>query len=251
MPKTLITLLLDRSGSMASIKDDTIGGFNAYVDTLKAADAGDIDFTFLQFDSNSIDKICVAVPVAQVPQLDASNYVPGASTPLIDAAYKTIKAVEKSLDGHPADAKIIVCIQTDGQENCSTDHTWHDLTLLIKEKTAAGWQFNFMGTGIDAYAQGAQMGIAASNTVSTGRDARSVRASFAASADNAAAYARGKRADMSYTSAQRAASGDAYADKIKGLNQDPAKPATPAKPAAPAPTPKAVDKRSVVDDFTL
>jgi hypothetical protein len=81
MPKTLVTLLLDRSGSMAMIKDDTIGGFNAYVDTLKAAGAN-IDFTFLQFDSTSIDKICVAVPVSQAPRLDKSNYVLGASTPL-------------------------------------------------------------------------------------------------------------------------------------------------------------------------
>ncbi len=246
MPKTLITLLLDRSGSMASIKDDTIGGFNAYVDTLKAADAGDIDFTFLQFDSNSIDKICIAVPLSHAPRLDERNYVPGASTPLIDAAYKTIKAVEKALDGRPADSKIIVCIQTDGQENCSTEHTWHDLNLLIKEKTAAGWQFNFMGTGIDAYAQGAQMGIAADNTISTGRDSQSVRASFAANAKNAAEYARGARADMSYTRAQRSQSGDAYADKVKGLNQDPAKPAAPT-----APNLKATERRSVVDDFTL
>ena len=244
MPKTLITLLLDRSGSMASIKDDTIGGFNAYVDTLKAADAHDIDFTFLQFDSNSIDKICVAVPVSQAPRLDESNYVPGASTPLIDAAYATIKAVEKSLDGRPADCKIIVCIQTDGRENCSTEHTWHDLNLLIKEKTAAGWQFNFMGTGIDAYAQGAQMGIAAANTMSTGRDRRSVHASFASSAANAAAYARGTRANMSYTMAQRSESGDGYADKVKDLNQHPAQ-------QTPAPVPNRKAKRPIVDDFTL
>jgi len=243
MPKTLITLLLDRSGSMASIKDDTIGGFNAYVDTLKAA-GGDIDFTFLQFDSNSIDKICVAVPVSQAPRLDASNYVPGASTPLIDAAYKTVKAVEESLDVHPTDTKIIVCIQTDGQENCSTEHSWHDLNLLIKEKTAAGWQFNFMGTGIDAYAQGARMGIAAANTISTGRDRRSVRASFIANAANAVAYARDMRVDMSYTAAQRAESGDAHADKVEGLNQAPATPAAPMAPRRKA-------ARPIVDDFTL
>jgi len=250
MPKALITFLLDRSGSMASIKDDTIGGFNAYVDTLKAAGAGDIDFTFLQFDSNSIDKICVAVPVSQAPRLDERNYVPGASTPLIDAAYRTIKAVEKSLDGRPADTKIIVCIQTDGQENCSTEHTWFDLNLLIKKKTAAGWQFNFMGTGIDAYAQGEQMGIDAMNTLSTGRDSRSVRASFAANAANAADYARGARADMSYTRAQRAESGDTYADKVKGLNQSPAN--SPPPPTPPkASTRKATGKRSVVDDFKL
>ena len=227
MPKTLITLLLDRSGSMASIKDDTIGGFNAYVDTLKAADANDIDFTFLQFDSNSIDKICVAVPVSQAPRLDESNYVPGASTPLIDAAYKTIKAVEKSLDGRPADSKIIVCIQTDGQENCSTEHTWHDLNLLIKEKTAAGWQFNFMGAGIDAYQAASAMGIGAAATMSYDKgDIVASRAAFAASAQNMRAWVRGDAVKMEFTDEQKSQAGDAFhkpvesAQQTKGLVDD-------------------------------
>ncbi len=60
---TLVTFLLDRTGSMESIKDDTIGGFNAYLSALKADGAG-IEFSLLQFDSMSIDKVCVNIPVA-------------------------------------------------------------------------------------------------------------------------------------------------------------------------------------------
>ena len=71
-------------------------------------------------DSNISEKVCVAVPVSQVAELTMESYQPGASTPLIDAAYKTIKTVEKSLNG--SNPKVVVCIQTDGHENASTEH---------------------------------------------------------------------------------------------------------------------------------
>jgi hypothetical protein len=244
-PRTLVTFLLDETGSMQSIKDDTIGGFNSYLSTLKASQET-IDFTLLKFDSRRIEKVCVAVPVDEVAELDANNYQPGASTPLIDAAYKTIKAVEKSLNG--SKPKVIVCIQTDGHENASTEHSWDELNALIKEKTAAGWQFNFLGTGIDAYDTGAKMGVAAMNTMSTGRSAQHVRASYAAMADSCLAYARGEALTTEYSMAARIASGDQYYGKA-GLGTKPAavpqQTVPPANPTAPKPRPQAVD------DFTL
>jgi hypothetical protein len=106
------TSTLDRTGSMERIRDDTIGGFNAYIDGLKGDGAAGIEFTLVQIDSMSIDKIYVAVPIAEVARLSRETYEPRASTPLIDAAYKTITAVEASLVGAPA-AKVVICIQTD------------------------------------------------------------------------------------------------------------------------------------------
>jgi hypothetical protein len=114
---------------MQSIKDDTIGGFNSYLASLKAESAP-IDFTLIKFDSCRIEKVCVAAPVAQVKELDAASYQPGASTPLIDAAYKTIKAVEKSLNGRSP--KVVICIQTDGHENASTEHTWDATSMTLR-----------------------------------------------------------------------------------------------------------------------
>lgn len=147
--RTVVTFLLDRTGSMEAIRDDTIGGFNDYLDGLKRAGEANIEFTLVQFDSMSIDKICVAVPIAEVEKLSRDSYQPRASTPLIDAAYKTITAVEASLVSAPA-AKVVICIQTDGQENSSTEHSWNELNALVKEKAALGWQVNFMGVGMDA-----------------------------------------------------------------------------------------------------
>jgi hypothetical protein len=135
--RTLVTFLLDRTGSMEAIRDDTIGGFNAYLDGLKGDGEAYIEFTLIQFDSVSIDKICVAVPIAKVDKLTRETYQPRASTPLIDAAVKTINAVEASLRHDPA-AKVVVCIQTDGQENSSVEHNWGELNALIKGEVGQG-----------------------------------------------------------------------------------------------------------------
>src|SRR5262249_31143316 len=135
--RTLVTFLLDETGSMESIKDDTIGGVNFYLRFLKA-EAAPVDFMLVKFDNRRIEKGCGTGSVLEVAELTTESYQPGASTPLIDAAYKTIKAVEKSLNG--SNPKVVVCIQTDGHENASTEHTWNELNALIKEKTAAGWQ---------------------------------------------------------------------------------------------------------------
>jgi len=205
----LVTFLLDRSGSMGNIWDETIGGFNVYLETLQNSGAA-LKFTLLQFDSSGIDKCCVAEPVENVKPLDRRSYQPSGATPLIDAAFKTIVAVEESLGKYDAAPKVIICIQTDGEENSSTEHTWDELKRLVAEKTEKGWQFNFMGTGIDAYDQGARMGIAAANTMSTGLAETEVRASFAAAGASSMRFATGTAATTAYLASERAAAGDRF-----------------------------------------
>lgn len=143
------------------------------------------------------------------PHLNEGTFQPRGGTPLIDAAYKTIKAVEESLKGDTK-TKVTICIQTDGEENSSMEHDYKDLTALIKEKQALGWEFIFMGAGIDAYAQATAMGIAAQNTMSYGKDRQSTVAAFASAAFNTTGYAAGRMANTSFTASQRNASGDAF-----------------------------------------
>ena len=207
---TLVTFLLDRSGSMGQIWDETIGGFNVYLETLqKGCEA--IKFTLLQFDSGGIDKCCVAEPVANVTRLDRSSYQPRGGTPLIDAAFKTITAVEDSLKKYDTVPKIIVCIQTDGHENQSREHTWEEVKRLITEKTEKGWQFNFMGTGIDAYDQGARMGISAQSTISSGTSKVHIEQAFCCVAESSVRFARGVSRDTAFRMSERAAAGDRFA----------------------------------------
>lgn len=243
--RTLVTFLLDRTGSMMAIKDDTIGGFNTYVEGLQG-DGGTtlIDFTLIQFDSISLDKTCVSVPIEQAPKLSNENFEPRASTPLIDAAYKTIKAVEKFLEGKEDAPKIVVCIMTDGQENASREHSWDDLNALIKEKSAAGWQFNFLGASIDAYEQGAKMGIAAGQTMSyDSTNPVATRAAYRSRASNTMAFASGTASGMSISDDEKEAAGDKFYKSAT------AKPAKATKPVVTKP--KDNKPKGLVDDFTL
>jgi hypothetical protein len=213
---TLITFLLDRSGSMESVRDDTIGAFNAYLDDLKAEVGVDLIFNLVQFNGQGLEKVCVRRPVSEVHRLDRNSYVPRGSTPLIDAAYTTIKAIEASLNGD-AETKVVICIQTDGEENASEEHNWDELSALVKEKRALGWQFNFMGAGIDAYDQGARMGIAADQTLSYDpKDPVANKAAFMAAAESTRLYSRGAMESTSYSDAQKRAAGDKYAGRTAG-----------------------------------
>jgi uncharacterized protein YegL len=208
---TLVTFLLDRSGSMQHNKASTIEAFNAYLSSLKEETDATIDFTFLQFDTGGIEKVCVATPITNVVPLTNATYQPRGGTPLIDAAYKTIKAVEEAVIRIGGAPKVVVCFQTDGQENESTEHTLEELSALISARTAEGWQFNFMGAGIDAYAQARAMGIAAMSTMSYNHtDKAATRASFTASAENTRAFASGRAQNTNYSVGQRTAAGDRF-----------------------------------------
>jgi hypothetical protein len=116
---TIVSFLLDRTGSMEAIKDETIGGFNAYLDTLEL-EAGDlVAFTQLQFDSQSIDTLYAGAKLSEVKRLTPETYQPRAYTPLIDAYVKTIKATEETIATRRDKPWVIVVFQTDGEENAS------------------------------------------------------------------------------------------------------------------------------------
>ncbi|SFP87348.1 hypothetical protein SAMN04488047_11564 [Tranquillimonas alkanivorans] len=140
------------------------------------------------------------------------DYYPRGGTPLIDAACATIRAGADSLAdaGKAEGTKVVIAIQTDGMENQSVENSWEDLKALIGEKEEAGWELVFMGAGINAYNQGARMGISRAKTVSYGRDREATEAAFAATAHNTAAFASGEMASMDYSVDQKLRSGDRY-----------------------------------------
>jgi len=212
--KTLVTLLLDRSGSMESVRDDTIGAVNAYVGGLAQSEE-DIRFSLVLFDAVNgapalLDKVVEAKEPADIAPLTREVYVPRGMTPLIDAACITIHAIEASLAARSKSdpIKVVVAIQTDGQENSSREHGWADLRRLISKKEGEGWEFLFMGCGIDAYAPAREMGLSAAKTVSYGRSKAEIEAVFSATAVNTVDFAAGTRSCMDYSAGQKLASGD-------------------------------------------
>ncbi len=143
---TLVCFLLDRSGSMASCKDETISGFNAYIKELKTKDKNTI-FTLTQFDSIGVDVIYDAVPLNKVKEL---SFEPRGNTPLYDAIGKTIRATEKLEDKY----KILLVTLTDGVENASSDWNLESVKNLIKEKEDKNkWTFAHIGVGLNGWNQ--------------------------------------------------------------------------------------------------
>ena len=115
----------------------------------------------------------------------------------------------------------MICIQTEGQENSSTEQNWAELNAMVKEKSAQGWQFNFMGVGIDAYDQGARMGIAPAATVAYDhRDREATVAAFRASAENARRYNCAEAPDTAYRPAQKVAAGDRFGNVVRKVKRE-------------------------------
>lgn len=145
---TLIVMLLDRSGSMSSCKAETISGFNAYVRDLKASPKDGSRFTFVQFDSMGVDTIQDAVPVERAKDLTDTTYEPRANTPLFDAIGQTIRNVQSKAKDH----KVLFVVQTDGQENASSEYTEQSAKALILDmETHQHWTFAYIGTGIHGW----------------------------------------------------------------------------------------------------
>ena len=110
---TVVSFLLDETGSMQAIKGDTVGGFNAYVETLQKAGA-DIVFSLVSFNSHETRPRYVAEPIDTVEPLTDDTYRPRATTPLIDAAVTIINATEDAVTKRDDDPHVVIVVQTDG-----------------------------------------------------------------------------------------------------------------------------------------
>ncbi len=163
--KLFVSFILDETGSMQSVKEATISGFNEYVKTLKGGDDAErIRFTLTQFNAEKVDVVYDGVRLDKVSQLTEETYQPASLTPLYDAIGRTIRALE----GRLADKKrnVLVIIQTDGAENASKEFTQEGIFNLIKEKKAANWTFAFLGADQDAWEIGSQLGLDRGNVFS-------------------------------------------------------------------------------------
>jgi hypothetical protein len=157
--RVLVNVILDKSGSMSTKVQDVIGGFNLYLDELGKEQAVDYGFSLTLFDT-VVEMKCKGVPLAKVAKLDGSSYRPSGNTALFDAVGNTVQTV--STDGFD---KIITVITTDGEENSSREWTLHAIGELIKSKEAAGnWTFVFLGANLDAFEQGANLGVPMANS---------------------------------------------------------------------------------------
>lgn len=190
--KTNVIFILDKSGSMESVRRSTIEGFNEYLNGLKK-NGKNVEFSLTLFDTESIESPYINVPVRQVEPLSNNTYVPMGGTPLYDAVVNTVEKVFE--DGVVKKANIVV-IMTDGEENSSKEHNEECLKDLKERLEKLGnWTFVFMGANQDAWDTASQWGFSKGNTMNwDASDAGTMSAyrSFAnATANFSASNARG------------------------------------------------------------
>lgn len=172
-----LAVVLDRSGSMESVRADTIGGFNQMLADQKKA-PGTASFLLARFDHEY--EIEEHADIANMKSLDMTTFVPRGMTALYDAIGRTINATEKHAK---AGKKIIIVIQTDGHENASREFTGDKVREMIGAKRKDGWEFLFLGANIDAMAAGSKLNISASNTMSYASNSVGTTSAFASTSN--------------------------------------------------------------------
>ncbi len=205
--RTDISMLLDRSGSMQAIKDDTIGGFDAFIAEQRTA-AGDCTVTLAQFDDH-YEEVYTGKNLADVPSLDLA---PRGMTALLDAIGRLVRTTGERLSALPEDQRpgtVIIGILTDGMENASKEFTHPAIKALITEHTDKfDWTFLYMGANQDAIEEGGRLGVAEGQSMTYA--AGNVGSAFASTAGNVSAM---RGAVASGVSPSAARSTHSYTDR--------------------------------------
>lgn len=159
-----VHVLLDRSGSMESCRDKTIDAFNEYVHSLKIQSQAGTRLSLTTFDTESTDHVFDAVRVGEMPKLTRETFVPRSGTPLFDAVAAVVARIDK-VNLLP-DERVSLAILTDGQENSSREMTADAVRkLLVDRQERLNWLVQYLGANQDAWAAGAQIGIAPAHSI--------------------------------------------------------------------------------------
>ncbi|MDI9517726.1 MAG: hypothetical protein WBH68_08705 [Erysipelotrichaceae bacterium] len=156
-----LVFILDRSGSMAGLEQDTIGGFNSMIEKQKK-DKGEVLVSTVLFDNYS-EVIHDRIPIKNVPKMGEEEYYVRGCTALLDAvggAITHIGKVHKYARKEDVPKKTLFVITTDGMENASQHYTYKQIKKMItKQQDKYGWEFLFLGANIDAAKEAGRFGI--------------------------------------------------------------------------------------------
>lgn len=174
-----ILFILDRSGSMAGLESDTIGGFNSMLKKQQKEGTNALVSTFL-FDHESI-LLHDRLPIADISPLTEKDYTARGTTALLDAignGVNHIKNIHKYARDEDKPINTMVFITTDGMENASRIFTLGDIKSLVNKQTELGWDFVFMGANIDAIDVAGSIGISSDRAVNFINDKAGINASW-------------------------------------------------------------------------
>ena len=178
---TELVFILDRSGSMAGLEDDTIGGFNSMIEKQKA-EPGECYVTTVLFD-HEIITLHDRVPLSEIRPLTRKDYVVRGCTALIDAIGMTVSRIgfiHRHLRPEDVPANLMFVITTDGLENASKEYSSNKVKKMIEERKEKGWEFLFIGANIDAVETARHFGISEDRAVNYRADKKGTSVVFGA-----------------------------------------------------------------------
>ena len=194
-----ISVVLDRSGSMASISDDVVGGFNTFLAEQRKQEGGG-RVTLVQFDGQDPFEILIdGEDLDAGTDLDPARYIPRGNTPLYDAVGRMIakidaEIVERADAGKPIEDQVVVIV-TDGYENASREFSGKMISELIEARKLRTWAFVFLGADDATFKEGEAMGVSSANTAQWDATGEGTAAMFSRVSQATSSYRAMGRAD--------------------------------------------------------
>ncbi len=175
-----IICILDRSGSMHSLTEDVIGGYNSFLENQKN-ESGKAEVTTILFD-DQYEKITDAVNLNDAENLTSAVYYARGNTALMDALGRTLTETLGKMEKEnicPAKRRVLVMIMTDGLENASKEYNKAKIKAMIEATTKDyNWNYVFSGANIDSASEAQSIGIRSNHAANYEADSEGVRNSF-------------------------------------------------------------------------
>lgn len=188
--KTDITIILDRSGSMDSVKSDTIGGFNSFLSSQQKSET-EAALSLVQFD-DQYETLYIDKDINAAERLTENTFEPRGMTALFDAIGRTINAVGQRLAAlaeNERPDKVLLVIMTDGLENASQEFSAEKVGEMIRhQRDNYKWEFMFIGANQDAVLSANQIGIAAAASITYAANAEGTQLAFSQMAKKISDY---------------------------------------------------------------
>ncbi|HPF54265.1 MAG TPA: hypothetical protein P5116_07935 [Eubacteriales bacterium] len=182
---TQLVMILDRSGSMGGREDDTIGGYNSFLDKQRKQEGCCLVTTVL-FDDRC-ELLHERKDVEKIAPLTQNDYYVRGCTALLDAVGRSIRMmvnVQRKANEDDRAANVVFVIITDGYENASREFSFEQIrTMIEREKMEYGWEFIFLGANIDAVAAASRIGINKERASCYHSDSRGTRLNYDALSD--------------------------------------------------------------------
>lgn len=197
---TELVFILDKSGSMAGLEADTIGGYNAMLMKQQKAE-GEAFITTLLFD-HTIELLHDRINIRGISAITEKDYEVGGTTALLDAIgfaiHKMINVQKRTSEKERAE-KVLFIITTDGMENASCEYIKGKIKKMIQhQKETYGWEFMFLGANIDAISTAAQFGISEDFAVDYHADRLGTQLNYEAVSEAVTNLRSGKKIDRSW-----------------------------------------------------